>query len=170
MCIQYVQISTRGRQFGKISEYAHKRSNSQHGIGESARLPNVHTSGTTLSTGEAIWQDFRICTQNVQLSTRYRQFGKTSECAHKRSNSQHGTGNLARLPNMHTKCPTLHSGKGIWRDFRICTKEVQLSTRYRQLGKTSESTRKRSNSQHGTGIWQDFRMCTEEVQLSTLDS
>ncbi|GFN97672.1 hypothetical protein PoB_002417800 [Plakobranchus ocellatus] len=110
MCTQDVQLSTRGKQFGKISEYAHKRSNSQHGIGESATLPNVHTRCPTLNTGKAVWQDFRMCTQEVQLSTLDRKFGKTSECAHKRSNSQDGIGNLARLPNMHTKGPTLHTG------------------------------------------------------------
>ncbi|GFO19689.1 hypothetical protein PoB_004619400 [Plakobranchus ocellatus] len=88
MCTQDVQLSTRGKQFGKTSEYAHKRSNSQYGIG--------------------IWKDFRMCTQDVQLSTQERQFRKTSECPHKRSNSQHGIDNLARLPNVHTSGPTLN--------------------------------------------------------------
>ncbi|GFO19693.1 hypothetical protein PoB_004619800 [Plakobranchus ocellatus] len=90
MCIQEVQLSRRDNQFGKTSECAYKRSNSQHGIGRLARLPNVHTSGPT--------------------SARDRQIGKTSECAHKRSNSQHGIGNLARLPNVHTRCPNLNTG------------------------------------------------------------
>ncbi|GFO19696.1 hypothetical protein PoB_004620100 [Plakobranchus ocellatus] len=44
-----------------------------------------------------------MCIQEVQLSTQDRQFGKTSECAHKRSNSQRGIGNLAKLPNLHTR-------------------------------------------------------------------
>ncbi|GFN97652.1 hypothetical protein PoB_002415800 [Plakobranchus ocellatus] len=105
---QEVQLSTRERQFGKTSEYALKRCNSQHGIGESAKLPNVHTRGPTLNTGKAVSQDFRICTQEVQLSTWDRKFRKTSECAHKMSNSQHGIGNLARLPNMHTRGATLN--------------------------------------------------------------
>ncbi|GFO19222.1 hypothetical protein PoB_004572700 [Plakobranchus ocellatus] len=67
MCTQDVQLSTRGKQFGKTSEYAHKRSNSQHGIGESIRLPNVHTRCPTPNTAKAVWQDFRICTQEVQV-------------------------------------------------------------------------------------------------------
>ncbi|GFN97648.1 hypothetical protein PoB_002415400 [Plakobranchus ocellatus] len=85
------------------------------------------------------------------------------------SNSQDRKGSLARLPNVHTRGRTLHTGKAIWQDLRMCTQEVQLSTRYRQLGKTFECTRKRSNSQHEIGIWKDFRMYTEEVQLSTPD-
>ncbi|GFO12780.1 hypothetical protein PoB_003928500 [Plakobranchus ocellatus] len=110
MCTQDVQFSTRGKQFGKTSEYAHKRSNSQHGIGESARLPNVHTRCPTLNTRKAVWQYFRICTQEIKLSARERQFGKTSEYANKRSNSQHGIGESARLPNVHTRCLTLNTG------------------------------------------------------------
>ncbi|GFN97659.1 hypothetical protein PoB_002416500 [Plakobranchus ocellatus] len=84
--------------------------NSQHGIGESGRLPNVHTRCPTLNTGKAVWLDFRMCTQEVQLPTRDRQFGKTSECAHKMSNSPHGVSNLARLPNIHTRGATLNTG------------------------------------------------------------
>ncbi|GFN97641.1 hypothetical protein PoB_002414700 [Plakobranchus ocellatus] len=110
MCTQDVQLSTRGKKFGKTSEYAHKRCNSQHGIGNLARHPNVHTKCPTLHTGRAIRQDFRICTQEVQFSTRDRQFGKTSECAYKRSNSQHGITNLVRHPNAHTRGPTLSTG------------------------------------------------------------
>ncbi|GFO19217.1 hypothetical protein PoB_004572200 [Plakobranchus ocellatus] len=134
---QEVQLSARETQFGKASEYAHKRCNSPHGIGESARLPNVHKRCPILRTGKTIWQDFRMCTQDVQLSTRGKQFGKTSESAHKRSNSQHGIGNLARHPKVHTRCPTLSTGKAVLQDFRICIQEIQLSTRYRQFGKTS---------------------------------
>ncbi|GFO32082.1 hypothetical protein PoB_005858700 [Plakobranchus ocellatus] len=87
-----------------------------------------------------------MCTQDVQLSIQERQFSKTSESAHKRSNSQHEIGNLASFPNVHTRCPTLHTGKRIWQDFRLCTQEVKLSTWDRQLGKTSECAQKRSNS------------------------
>ncbi|GFO12786.1 hypothetical protein PoB_003929100 [Plakobranchus ocellatus] len=87
MCTQDVQLSTRDRQFGRTSECAHKRSNSQDGIGNLARHPDVHTRGSTLNTGLFSRQDFRMCTQEVQLSIGYRQFGKTSECAQKRSNS-----------------------------------------------------------------------------------
>ncbi|GFN84269.1 hypothetical protein PoB_001077500 [Plakobranchus ocellatus] len=157
MCTQDVQLSTRGKQFGKTSECAHKRSNSQHGIGNLARLPNVHTRGPTLNTRLAICKDIRMCTQEVQLSTRVRQFVKNSECAYKRSNSQHGIGKLVKHPNMHI--------------------------RGRTLSKNSEYPHKRSNSQHGIGksarhpnvhtrgrtlhtvkaIWQDFRICTQEV-------
>ncbi|GFN84270.1 hypothetical protein PoB_001077600 [Plakobranchus ocellatus] len=86
MCIQDVKLSTRGRQFDKTFECAHKRSKSQHEIG--------------------IWKDFRMCTQDVQLSTRGKQFGNTSEYAHKRSNSQHGIGESGRLPNVHKRGPT----------------------------------------------------------------
>ncbi|GFO12777.1 hypothetical protein PoB_003928200 [Plakobranchus ocellatus] len=96
-----------------------------------ARLPNMHRRSATLRTGKAIWQDFRICTQEVQLSSRERQFGKTSEYAHMRCNSPHGKGNLAGLPNVHTSGPTLNTGMAIWQDFRLCTLEVQLSTRDR---------------------------------------
>ncbi|GFO19226.1 hypothetical protein PoB_004573100 [Plakobranchus ocellatus] len=110
MYTQEVQLSTRDIKLGKASECAHKMSNSQHGKGNLARLPNMHTRGATLSTGKAIWQDFRICTQKVQLSARKRQFARTSVCAHKWSNSQHGIGNLAGLPNVHTRCPILHTG------------------------------------------------------------
>ncbi|GFN97639.1 hypothetical protein PoB_002414500 [Plakobranchus ocellatus] len=110
MCTQDVQLSTRGKKFGKTSEYAHKRCNSQHGIGKLARHPNVHTKCQSLHTGRAIRQDFRICTQEVQFSTRDRQFGKTSECANKSSNSHHEIGNLARLRNVHTRCPILNAG------------------------------------------------------------
>ncbi|GFO19224.1 hypothetical protein PoB_004572900 [Plakobranchus ocellatus] len=126
MCTLEVQLSTRNSQFGKTSECAQKMSNSPHGKGNLARLSNVHTSGPTLNTGQEVRQDFRICTQDVQLSTRGRQFGKTSECTHKRSISLHGI--------------------GIWQDFRICTQEVQLSTRESQFGKTSEYAHKRCNS------------------------
>ncbi|GFN73619.1 hypothetical protein PoB_000012500 [Plakobranchus ocellatus] len=103
-------------------------SNSQHGIGNLARLPNVHKRGPT-QHGIEIWKDFRMCTQEVQLSTREKQFGKTSEyahkrcnsirdrlvgktseCAHKRSNSEHVIGNWARLRNVHTRGPTLNTG------------------------------------------------------------
>ncbi|GFO12781.1 hypothetical protein PoB_003928600 [Plakobranchus ocellatus] len=93
MCTQEVQLSTCYRQFGKTSECAHKRSKSQHEIG--------------------IWKDFRMCTQVVQFSTRGKQFGKTSKYAHKRSNSQHGIGESARLPNVHTRCPTLTTAKAV---------------------------------------------------------
>ncbi|GFN97671.1 hypothetical protein PoB_002417700 [Plakobranchus ocellatus] len=139
-------------------------SNSQNGIGESGRLLNVHKRGPTANTG--------MCTQEVQLSTRdrqERQLGKTSKCAHKRSNSPHGKGNLARLPKVHTRGATLHTGKEIWQDFRICKHEVQLSTQYRGVGKTSECAHKRSNSQHEIGIRKDFQMYTQEVQLSKRD-
>ncbi|GFN97669.1 hypothetical protein PoB_002417500 [Plakobranchus ocellatus] len=147
-------------------------SNSQDRKGSLARLPNVHTRGPTLHTGKVIWQDFQRCTQEVQLSTRYRQLGKTSECTRKRSNSQHEIGiwknfqmytqdvqlltrdwNMGRLPNIHTRGATLHTGKAIWQDFRICTHEVQLSTQYRGVGKISECAHKRSNSQHVIGSW-----------------
>ncbi|GFO19221.1 hypothetical protein PoB_004572600 [Plakobranchus ocellatus] len=131
MYTQDVQISTRGRQFDNTSACAHKRSKSQHEIG--------------------IWKDFRMCTQDVQLSTRGKQFGKTSECAHKRSNSKHGIGESIRLPNVNTRCPTLNTGKAVWQDFRMCTQEVQLSTRDRQFCKTSECAHKMSNSPHGKG-------------------
>ncbi|GFO12793.1 hypothetical protein PoB_003929800 [Plakobranchus ocellatus] len=110
MCTQDVQLSTQERQLSKTSECAHKRSNSQHGIGESGKLPNVHTTCPTLKAGKAVWQDFRMCTQEVQLSTRDKQFGKTSECAHKRSKSQHDIGNLARHPNVHTRGAILNTG------------------------------------------------------------
>ncbi|GFO02098.1 hypothetical protein PoB_002860300, partial [Plakobranchus ocellatus] len=70
-----------------------------------------------------------MCTQDVQHSTQERQFGKTSECAHKRSNSQHGIGNLARLPNVHTSGPNLNTTWAIWQDIRMYTQEVQFSTR-----------------------------------------
>ncbi|GFO12783.1 hypothetical protein PoB_003928800 [Plakobranchus ocellatus] len=102
-----------------------------------ATLPNMHTRGATLRTGKAIWKDFRICTQEVQLSARERQFGKTSEYAHKRSNSQDRISESARLPNVHTRCPTLNTAKAFSQDFPMCTQEVQLSTRDRQFGKTS---------------------------------
>ncbi|GFN84263.1 hypothetical protein PoB_001076900 [Plakobranchus ocellatus] len=84
-------------------------SNSQHGICNLARLPNVHKRGQTRH-GIDIWKDFRMCTQEVKLSTRDRQFGETSECSHKSSNSHHWIGNLARLPNVHTRAPTLTTG------------------------------------------------------------
>ncbi|GFN97665.1 hypothetical protein PoB_002417100 [Plakobranchus ocellatus] len=93
-------------------------SNCQHGIGNLTRLPNIRKRGPT-QHGIVIWKGFRMCTQEVKLSTWDRQFRKTSECAHKNSNSQHGIANLARLPNMHTRCPNLHTGKAIWQDFRI---------------------------------------------------
>ncbi|GFO12791.1 hypothetical protein PoB_003929600 [Plakobranchus ocellatus] len=131
MCTQDVQLFTRERQFSKTSKYAHKRCNSQHGIGEAARLPNVHTRGPNLNTRK--------------------EFGKTSECAHKRSNSQHGIGESARLQNVHTRCPTLNTGKAVWIDFRMCTQEVQLSKRDRLVGNTSEYAYKMSNSPHGVG-------------------
>ncbi|GFN73616.1 hypothetical protein PoB_000012200 [Plakobranchus ocellatus] len=160
----------------------HKRGPTQHGIGNLARHPNVHTRGPTRGTGQEIWQDIRMCTQEVKLSTRDRQFGKTSECAHKMSNSPHGKDNLGRLPTMHTKGETLNTGKVSRQDFRMCSQDVQLSTRDRQFGKTSECAQKRSNSTRdidlerlpnvhtrGKAVWQDFRMCTQEVQLSTRD-
>ncbi|GFO19211.1 hypothetical protein PoB_004571600 [Plakobranchus ocellatus] len=131
ICTQDVQISTRSRQFDKTSECAHKRSNSQHEIG--------------------ILKDFRMRRQDVQLSTRGKQFGKTFEYAHKRSNSKHGIGESERLPNVHTRCPTLNTGKAVWQDFRMCTQEVQLSTRDRKFRKTSECAQKMSNSPHGKG-------------------
>ncbi|GFN97646.1 hypothetical protein PoB_002415200 [Plakobranchus ocellatus] len=141
--------------FGKISECAHKMSNSPHGVSNLARFRNMHTRCPTLNTGL--------------------EFGKTSECAHKMSNSQHRKGSFARLQNVHTRCHTLNMGYAIWQDFRMCTKEaiwpdfrmstqaVQISKRHRnlersptlhsgrQIGKTSEYKHKRSNSQHGIG-------------------
>ncbi|GFO12787.1 hypothetical protein PoB_003929200 [Plakobranchus ocellatus] len=111
MYTQEVQLSTRDRNL--------------------ARLPNMHTRGATLRTKKAITQDFRICTQEVQLSARERQFGKTSEYAHKRSNSHHKIGESARLPNVHTRCLTLNTAKAVWQDFRMSTQEVQFSTRDR---------------------------------------
>ncbi|GFO12789.1 dynein heavy chain [Plakobranchus ocellatus] len=99
-----------GKAVWQISECAHKRSNSQHGIGNFARLPNRHTRCPTLHTGKAIWQDFRLCTQEVKISTRDRIVGGTCECAHKMSNSHHRIGNLARHPNVHKRCPNLHTG------------------------------------------------------------
>ncbi|GFN97668.1 hypothetical protein PoB_002417400 [Plakobranchus ocellatus] len=121
-------------------------SNSQHRKGSLERLPNVHTRGPTLNTGlqfgktsdsahersnsqhGAIRQDFRMYTQEVQLSTRDRnlkrlpnvharvptlntglEYGKTSEYSHKRCNAPHGKGNLARHPNMHTRGVTLNT-------------------------------------------------------------
>ncbi|GFN97667.1 hypothetical protein PoB_002417300 [Plakobranchus ocellatus] len=84
-----------------------------------------------------------MCTKEVQLPTR--------ECAHKMFNSQYRKGSLARIPNVHTRGPTLHTGKAIWQDFRMCTQMP-------------------SKSQHDIGIWKDFRMCTQDVQLSTRDS
>ncbi|GFN84266.1 hypothetical protein PoB_001077200 [Plakobranchus ocellatus] len=133
MCIQEVQVSPRDRQFGKTSECAHKRSNSQHGIVESARLPNMHTRCSTLNTGKAVWQDFRMCTQEVQLSTRDRKGSLTRlpNVHNKMSNSPHGKGNLARLPTMHTRGATLNTGVANWQDFRMFTQNVQLSTRER---------------------------------------
>ncbi|GFO19218.1 hypothetical protein PoB_004572300 [Plakobranchus ocellatus] len=109
MCSQDVQLSIQERQFGKNSECAHKMSNSPHGIGNLERLPNVHNRGPT-QHGIEIWKDFRMCTQEVQLSTRDRQFGKTSEYAHKMSKSPHGVGNLTKLPNVHTSGPNLNTG------------------------------------------------------------
>ncbi|GFO12782.1 hypothetical protein PoB_003928700 [Plakobranchus ocellatus] len=126
MCTQDVQLSTRDRQFGRTSECAQKRSNSQDGIGNLARHPNVHTRGSTLNTGLFSRQDFRMCTQDVQLSTRDRQFGRTSECEYKMSNSPYGVGNLTTLSNVHTSCPTLNTGL--------------------EFGKTSEYAHKRCNS------------------------
>ncbi|GFN97655.1 hypothetical protein PoB_002416100 [Plakobranchus ocellatus] len=187
MSVQEVQLPTRDRQFGKTSECAHKRSNShhgvgnfcktsecahkmsnsQHGIGESAKLPNVHTRGPTLNTGKAVWQDFRICTQEVQLSTWDRKFSKTSECAHKMSNSQHGIGNLARLPNMHTRGATLN--KVSRQDIRMYTQEVELSTRDRNLARLPNMLTRGPTLNTGKAVWQDFRICTQEVQLSTWD-
>ncbi|GFN97663.1 hypothetical protein PoB_002416900 [Plakobranchus ocellatus] len=89
MCTQEVQLSTRDWNL--------------------ARHPNVDTRGSTLNTGKSIFQNFRMCTQDVQLSTRERQFGKTSDYAHKRCNCQHGIGESARHPNVHTRGPTLHT-------------------------------------------------------------
>ncbi|GFN97666.1 hypothetical protein PoB_002417200 [Plakobranchus ocellatus] len=89
MFTQNVQLSTRERQFGKTSEYAHKRCNSQHGIESFARLPIVNTRCPTLNTGL--------------------EYGKTSEYTHKRCNSPHGKGNLARSPNMHLRGATVNT-------------------------------------------------------------
>ncbi|GFN97673.1 hypothetical protein PoB_002417900 [Plakobranchus ocellatus] len=97
-------------EFRKTSECAHKMYNSPHEVSNLARFPNMHTRGRTLSTGKAFLQDFRMCTQEVQVSTRDRQFGKTSEYAHKRCNSPLGIGESARLPNAHTRGPTLNTG------------------------------------------------------------
>ncbi|GFN97653.1 hypothetical protein PoB_002415900 [Plakobranchus ocellatus] len=72
-----------------------------------------------------------MCTQYFQISTRRRQFDKTSDRAHKRSKYQHEI--------------------GIWKDFRMCTQDVQLSTRGKQFGKTSECAHKGSNSEHEIG-------------------
>ncbi|GFN84264.1 hypothetical protein PoB_001077000 [Plakobranchus ocellatus] len=130
MCTQGVELSTRERQLGKTSKYAQKTCNSQHGIGKSARLRNVHTRCPTLNTEKAVLQDFRMCTQEVH--------------------SQHGRGNLARLPNVHTKCPTLHTGYAILQVFRMCTKEAPLNTGLR-FEKASECAHQRSNSQHVIG-------------------
>ncbi|GFO12788.1 LOW QUALITY PROTEIN: hypothetical protein PoB_003929300 [Plakobranchus ocellatus] len=130
MCTQAVQLSTRDRPFGRTSECAQKGSNSQDGIGNLARHPNVHTRGSTLNTGLLSRQDFRMCTQDVQLSTRNRQFGRTSEFEYKMSNSPHGE---------------------VRQDFPMCTQDVQLSTRDRQFGRTSECEYKMSNSPHGVG-------------------
>ncbi|GFO19210.1 hypothetical protein PoB_004571500 [Plakobranchus ocellatus] len=94
-------------------------SNSPHGKGNLARLPTMHTRGATLNTGYVSRQDFRMCRQDVQLSTRDRQFGRTSECAHKRSNSQDGIGNWARHPNVHTRGSTLNTGLLSREDFRM---------------------------------------------------
>ncbi|GFO19223.1 hypothetical protein PoB_004572800 [Plakobranchus ocellatus] len=91
-----------------------------------------------------------MCIQDVKLSTRGRQFGKTSECTQEVQLSPRDR-NLARLPNMHTRSGTLRTGKAIWQDFRICTQEVQLSSRERQFGKTSEYAHKMSKSPHGVG-------------------
>ncbi|GFN97662.1 hypothetical protein PoB_002416800 [Plakobranchus ocellatus] len=187
MCTQDVQLSIQERQFFKTSECAHKRSNSQHGIGNLGRLPNVHTRCSTHHTGKAIWQDFRLCTPEVQLSTRDRCVGKTSESAHKMSNSQHGIGNLERHPNVHKRGPTQH-GIDICKDFRICTQEVQLSTRDRQfgrtsecaqevqlstpfgrVGKTSECALKMSNSPHGVGNLTRLSNVHTAVRISTRD-
>ncbi|GFN84271.1 hypothetical protein PoB_001077700 [Plakobranchus ocellatus] len=55
-----------------------------------ARLPIVHRRGPTLNTGL--------------------EFGKTSECGHKRFNSQHGIVNFDRFPNVDTRGPTLRTG------------------------------------------------------------
>ncbi|GFO12795.1 hypothetical protein PoB_003930000 [Plakobranchus ocellatus] len=109
MCTQEVQPSTRDTQFGKTSECAHKRSNSTRDR-NLARHPNVHTQGPTLNMEYESRQNYRMCTLEVHLSTRDRQFVKTSEFAHKRSNSQHGIGILARLPNVHTRVKTLSTG------------------------------------------------------------
>ncbi|GFO19212.1 hypothetical protein PoB_004571700, partial [Plakobranchus ocellatus] len=51
-----------------------------------------------------------MCSQEVKLSGRDRKFGKTSECAHKRFNSQRWMVESARLRNVNTRCPTLHTG------------------------------------------------------------
>ncbi|GFO19219.1 hypothetical protein PoB_004572400 [Plakobranchus ocellatus] len=122
-------------------------------------------------------------TQEVQLSTRDRQFGKTSECAHKMSNSRERQfGKTSECA--HKRSKSQHE-IGIWKDFIMCTQVVQFSTRGKQFGKTSEYAHKRSNSQHGIGdsarhpnvhtrcptlntakaVLQDFLMCTQEVQL-----
>ncbi|GFN84262.1 hypothetical protein PoB_001076800 [Plakobranchus ocellatus] len=128
MCTEEVQLNT-GLTFGKTSECTHKRSNSQHGIGSWARLPNVHTRGPT-QHGVDISKDFRMCTQEVQHSTRNRQFGKTSEYEHKRSNSQHGIAESAKLPNVHTRCPTLNTGKAVVRLPNVHTRGPTLNRLY----------------------------------------
>ncbi|GFN97654.1 hypothetical protein PoB_002416000 [Plakobranchus ocellatus] len=84
-------------------------SNSQDRKGSLARLLNMHTRGPTLNTGEAIWQDIRMFTQELQFSPRDRHLSKTFEYEHKRSNSHHGIGNFARHPNVHTRGPTLNT-------------------------------------------------------------
>ncbi|GFN86481.1 hypothetical protein PoB_001298700 [Plakobranchus ocellatus] len=109
MCTQEVQLSTRDRQFGRTSECVQKMSNSPHEKGNFARLPSMHTRDETLNTGYLSRQNFRMCTQDVQLSTRDSQFCKTSEYAHKMSISPHGVGNLTRLPNVHTSGPNLNT-------------------------------------------------------------
>ncbi|GFN97664.1 hypothetical protein PoB_002417000 [Plakobranchus ocellatus] len=93
-------------------------------------------------------QGIRMCTQNVQFSTRERQFGKNSECAYKRSNSQHGIGKLVRHPNVHSIGSTL--------------------TRDRKLGKTSECSHKMSNSQHGIG--ESAKLPTVHTRCPTLNT
>ncbi|GFN73618.1 hypothetical protein PoB_000012400 [Plakobranchus ocellatus] len=85
-------------------------SNSPHGKGNLARLPTMHKRDEALNTGYVSRQNFRMCTQDVRISTRYRQLSKTSEYAHKMSNSPHGVSYLSRLPNMHTRGLTLSTG------------------------------------------------------------
>ncbi|GFO12796.1 hypothetical protein PoB_003930100 [Plakobranchus ocellatus] len=84
MSTQEVHLSKRNRQLGKTSECTHKMSNSQHGIAHLDRLPNVHPRGPTLQNGKGESAGLPNVHTRGQLSTRDGEFGKTSECAHKR--------------------------------------------------------------------------------------
>ncbi|GFN97660.1 hypothetical protein PoB_002416600 [Plakobranchus ocellatus] len=86
-----------------------------------------------------------MCTQDVQLSTRGRQVGKTSECAHKRSKAQHVIGNLARLPNVHTRGPTLTRDRKLGKTSECAVRCPTLNTGL-EFGKISERAHKSSNS------------------------